>query len=97
MPPLDLDRCELDSDDNNDIDTWCDNFWDLWLQTQRVVHNVGRSLDEILRLEVELIEDNTEVDPELWIHLFAARFRAIMDEDSSGTKSQIKRKLYLNE
>ena len=69
--PLDLDRFELDSDDNNDIDTWCDNFWDLWLQTQRVVHNVGRSLDEILRLEVELIEDNTEVDPELWIHLFA--------------------------
>ena len=43
------------------------------------------------------IATNTEVDPELWIHLFAARFRAIMDEDSSGTKSQIKRKLYLNE
>ena len=58
MPPLDLDRFELDSDDDNDIDMWCEDFWDLWLQTQRVVHNVGRSLDEILRLEVEIIEDN---------------------------------------
>ena len=97
MPPLDLDRFELDSDDDNDIDMWCDNFWDLWLQAQRVVHNVGRSLDEILQLEVELIEENTEVDPELWINLFAARFRELMDIDSSGTKSQIKRRLYFNE
>ena len=38
--------------------------------------SVQRSLDEILQLEVELIEENTEVDPELWIHLFAARFRS---------------------
>ena len=95
--PLDLDRFELDSDDNNDIDMWCDNFWDLWLPTQRIVHNVGRSLDEILQLEYEIINENTEIHPELWIHLFAEKFRSIMDVDSSGTKSQIKRKLYLNE
>ena len=95
--PLDLDRFELDSDDDNDMDMWCDNFWDLWLQSQRIVDNVGRSLDEILELEVELIEENTELEPKLWIHLFAEKFRSIMDADSSGTKSQIKRKLYLNE
>ena len=26
IPPLDLDRFELDSDDDNDIDMWCDNY-----------------------------------------------------------------------
>lgn len=97
MPPLDLDRFELDSDDDNDIDTWCEDFWDLWLQTQRVVHNVSRSLDEILRLEVELINSCTDLDPITWINCYAEKYRAIMDEDSSGTKSQIKRKLYIND
>ena len=97
MPPLDLDRFELDSDDDNDIDMWCDNFWDLWLPTQRVVHNVSRSLDEILQLEVEIIQDCTDVEPAVWIQLYASKYRAIMEEDSSGTKSQIKRKLYIND
>ena len=97
MPPLDLDRFELDSDDDNDIDMWCEDFWDLWLQTQRVVHNVGRSLDEILRLEVEIINENTDLEPAVWIQIYASKYRAIMDEDSSGTKSQIKRKLYIND
>lgn len=97
MPPLDLDRFELDSDDDNDIDMWCDNFWDLWLPTQRIVHNVGRSLDEILQLEVEIIQDCTDVEPAVWIQLYASKYRAIMDEDSSGTLSQIKRKLYIND
>lgn len=97
MPPLDLDRFELDSDDDNDIDTWCDNFWDLWLPTHRVVHNVSRSLDEILQLEVEIIQDCTDVEPAVWIQLYAEKYRAIMEEDSSGTKSQIKRKLYIND
>lgn len=97
MPPLDLDRFELDSDDDNDIDTWCEDFWDLWLPAQRVVHNVGRSLDEILRLEVQIIEENTDVEPAVWVTLYASKYRAIMDEDSSGTKSQIKRKLYFND
>jgi len=96
MPPLDLDRFELDSDDE-DEDWWCDNFWDLWLPSQRIVHNVGRSLDEILELEVQIIQECTDVDPITWVSLYAEKFRAIMDENSSGTKSQIKRKLYIND
>jgi len=91
--PLDL---EYDSAYENG----CNDVNDIGLGRPKrhyITENVSRSLDEILQLEVELIEENTEVDAELWIHLFAARFRAIMDVDSSGTKSQIKRKLYLNE
>jgi len=94
MPPLDLDRFELDSDDDNDIDMWCDNFWDLWLPTQRVVHNVSRSLDEILRLEVEIIQDCTDVEPEIWIQLYAEKFRKILTDDSTLTKFQVKYLLY---
>lgn len=96
MPPLDLDRFELDSDDEDDIDMWCDNFWDLWLPTQRIVHNVGRSLDEILQLEVELIEENTEFTANEWISRFAERFREILTNDPGLTKFQVKHTLYLN-
>lgn len=92
-----MDTFELDSDDNNDIDQWCDNFGDLWLPTQRIVHNVGRSLDEILELEVRLINSCTDLDPLSWINIYAEKFRLIMDSDSSYTESQIKRKLYFNE
>ena len=93
--PLDLDRFELDSDDESDW--WCDNFGDLWLPTQRIVQNVGRSLDEILELEVRIIESCTDLDPATWINIYAEKFRKIMDENSSGTESQIKRKLYFND
>ena len=92
--PLDLDRFELDSDDDNDIDMWCDNFWDLWLPTQRVVHNVGRSLDEILELEVALIQEHTEVDAVTWISCYAERFREILTDDPTLTKYQVKHILY---
>ena len=97
MPPIDLDRFELDSDDNNGIDAWCDNFGDLGLPAQRIVHNVGRSLDEILELEVRIIESCTDLDPVTWVHLYWEKFRNIVDEDSSYTESQIKRKLYFND
>ena len=96
MPPLDLDRFDLDSDDDNDMDMWCDNFWDLWLPAHRIVQNVGRSLDEILQLEVELIEENTELEPKLWIQLYAQRFREILTDDPTLTKFQVKHTLYLN-
>ena len=96
MPPLDLDRFELDSDDENDIDMWCNNFWDLWLPAQRIVHNVGRSLDEILQLEVEIIEENTEFTPEEWVSRFAQKFREILTNDPWLTKFQVKHTLYLN-
>ncbi len=96
MPPLDLDRFELDSDDD-DEDWWCNDFGNIGLPTQRVVHNVGRSLDEIMELEVQIIEECTDVDPITWVSLYASKYRAIMEQDSSGTKSQIKRKLYIND
>lgn len=64
---------------------------------QPIYEKIGRSLDEILQLEVEIINENTDLDPAVWVKLYASKYRAIMDVDSSGTKSQIKRKLYLNE
>lgn len=97
MPPIDLDTFELNSDDDNGIDAWCDDFGDLGLPAQRIVHNVGRSLDEILELEVRIIESCTDLDPVTWINIYAEKFRKIMDENSSGTESQIKRKLYFND
>ena len=94
MPPLDLDRFELDSDDD-DEDWWCNDFGNIGLPTQRIVHNVGRSLDEILELEVRLINSCTDLDPVTWINNYAEKFRKIMDENSSDTESVIKRKLYV--
>lgn len=64
---------------------------------QPIYQKIGRSLDEILRLEVQIIEECTDVDPITWVKLYASKYRAIMEEDSSGTKSQIKRKLYIND
>ena len=95
MPPLDLDRFELDSDDDNDIDMWCEDFWDLWLPAQRVVHNVGRSLDEILRLEVQIIDECTDVDPITWVKLYWEKFRSILTDDPTLTKFQVKYLLYM--
>jgi hypothetical protein len=65
--------------------------------SDHIVESVQRSLDEIMEIEIQLIQDNTDFTPEKWIDIFAARFRAIMDIDSSGTVSQIKRKLYIND
>ena len=65
--------------------------------SDHIVESVQRSLDEIMEIEVQLIKDSTEFTPEKWIDIFAARFRSIMDIDSSGTLSQIKRKIYIND
>lgn len=62
-----------------------------------IAEQTKRSLDEILDLEIELIQENTELEPELWIQIYAERYRDIMERDSSGTKSQIKRRLYFQE
>ena len=108
--PMSLD---LDSFDDDDLDEWCNDVGNCGMPppkkrfevipasmngaTDHIVESVQRSLDEILEIEVKLIQDNTEFTPEKWIDIFAARFRSIMDEDSSGTISQIKRKLYIND
>ena len=78
----------------------CNDCGDIGMPPPRlrpIYEKIGRSLDEILRLEVEIINENTDLEPAVWISIYASKYRAIMEEDSSGTKSQIKRKLYIND
>ena len=91
---------DLDSFDDDDLDEWCNDCGDIWMPPPRlrpIYEKIGRSLDEILQIEIDLINSNTEVEPAVWIQIYASKYRAIMDEDSSGTISQIKRKLYFND
>ncbi len=48
-----------------------------------IVESVQRSLDEILEIEIKIIAENTEVDPLTWIHLYAKKYRDLMNIDSS--------------
>jgi len=90
-------------DDDDDLDWWCNDVWLSWLslrdrpRLRPIYEKIGRSLDEILQIEIDLINSNTEVEPAVWIQIYAEKYRSIMDEDSSGTISQIKRKLYFND
>ena len=95
---------DLEQDDPIDYDSdeepWCDDFWNLGTPRQRlepIITRIGRSLEEILELEVRIIESCTDLDPVTWVHLYWEKFRKIVDEDSSYTESQIKRKLYFND
>lgn len=54
-----------------------------------------RSLTQIARLQVRLILDCTDLDPETWVRIYAARFREILSQDPSLTESQVKHRLYL--
>ena len=86
--------------DDDDLDDGIDDVGSCGLPPPRlrpIYEKIGRSLDEILRLEVEIINECTDVEPAVWVQLYASKYRAIMDVDSSGTKSQIKRKLYIND
>ena len=38
---------------------------------QPIYEKVGRSLDEILRLEVELIDECTDLDAMTWVSIYA--------------------------
>ena len=94
--PIDLDIYDSAYED------WCSDVGDIWMPPPRqrlepIITRIGRSLDEILELEVRIIESCTDLDPATWINIYAEKFRKIMDEDSSYTESQIKRKLYFNE
>lgn len=91
---------DLDSFDDDDLDEWCNDVGNCGMpppKLQPIYEKIGRSLDEILRLEVEIINENTDLEPAVWVTLYASKYRAIMEQDSSGTKSQIKRKLYIND
>lgn len=92
--PIDLDIYD------SAYEWWCSDCADPGMPPPKlkpIYQKIGRSLDEILRLEVEIINDCTDVEPAVWVQLYASKYRAIMDADSSGTKSQIKRKLYIND
>ena len=92
--PIDMDMYDSAYEDG------CNDCGDIGMpppKLQPIYEKIGRSLDEILRLEVEIINENTDLEPAVWVQLYASKYRAIMDVDSSGTKSQIKRKLYIND
>lgn len=94
---------ETDSyDDDEDLDGWCNDIWLSWLSPRNnprlepIFTRVGRSLDEILELEIELINSNTEFTPEEWIDRYAKRFRELLTDDPTLTEFQVKHALYLN-
>ena len=93
MPPIDLDIYDSAYED------WCSDVGDIWMPPPRlrpIYEKIGRSLDEILQLEVEIIEENTEFTPEEWVSRFAQKFREILTNDPCLTKFQVKHTLYLN-
>lgn len=65
---------------------------DWWIPPIRTPRS--RTLTQIAKLQVKLILENTEVDPLTWVHLYAERFREILDSDPSLTDFQIKYLLY---
>ena len=70
--------------DDDDLDDGIDDVGSCGLQPPRlrpIYEKIGRSLDEILRLEVELINSNTEYSPEEWVAKYAERFREILTND----------------
>lgn len=60
-----------------------------------IAQQTKRSLDEILQMEYEIIDECTDLDAAAWISIYAKRYREIVTRDPSLTKSQIKRELYL--
>ena len=85
--------------DDDDLDDGIDDVGSCGLPPPRlrpIYEKIGRSLDEILRLEVELINSNTEYLPEEWVAKYAERFREILSNDSTLTPFQVKWHLYLN-
>lgn len=85
--------------DDDDLDDGIDDVGSCGLPPPRlrpIYEKIGRSLDEILRLEVELINSNTEFTPEEWVSRYAERFREILSNDSTLTPFQVKWHLYLN-
>ncbi len=85
--------------DDDDLDWGINDCGNIGLPPPRlrpIYEKIGRSLDEILRLEVELINSNTEYSPEEWVAKYAERFREILSNDSTLTPFQVKWHLYLN-
>ena len=64
--PLDLERDD-ESIPYDEQDDWFNDVWNLW--TSDIVSKV-RSDTEIILLEARFIEDNTELEPEIWIRMY---------------------------
>jgi len=79
-----------------DDDSWEDDGLEdvLSADLSGIAQQTKRSLDEILQLEYEIIDECTDIDPATWISIYATKYRAIVTRDPSLTKSQIKRELY---
>jgi hypothetical protein len=85
--------------DDDDLDDGIDDVGSCGLPPPRlrpIYEKIGRSLDEILELEVEIINENTEFTPEEWVSRFAQKFREILTNDPCLTKFQVKWHLYLD-
>ena len=91
--PIDMDMYD------SAYENGCNSVGDIGMPPPKlkpIYEKIGRSLDEILRLEVELINSNTEYSPEEWVAKYAERFREILTNDSTLTPFQVKWHLYLN-
>jgi len=76
--PIDMDMYD------SAYENGCNDCGDIGMPPPRlrpIYEKIGRSLEEILQLEVEIIEENTELEPKLWIQLYAERFREILTND----------------
>lgn len=86
---------ELEQGDDDDEDDWCNDVWNIGLPPSReYLQPRSRTLTQIAKLQVKLILDNTEMDPITWVHLYAEKFREIVNNDPSLTEFQIKHLLY---
>ena len=91
--PIDMDMYD------SAYENGCNSVGDIGMPPPKlkpIYEKIGRSLDEILQLEVEIIEENTEFTAEEWVSRFAQKFREILTNDPCLTKFQVKHTLYLN-
>lgn len=90
--PIDMDMYDSAYEDG------CNDCGDIWMpppKLQPIYEKIGRSLDEILRLEVQIIDECTDVDPITWVKLYWEKFRSILTDDPTLTKFQVKYLLYM--
>jgi len=90
--PIDMDMYDSAYEDG------CNDCGDIGMPPPRlrpIYEKIGRSLDEILELEVEIINECTDLDPTTWINCYAKRFREILTDDPTLTKFQVKYLLYM--
>lgn len=82
---------DLDMFDDDDLDWGINDCGDIWMPPPK---KIVRDSWEIIDLEYQIINECTDLQPDVWIKMYAERFRAIMDLDESLTKSQVKNLLY---